>query len=56
MKHKAEHSKEALAFAALNNITKWDVESCTCDDGITDAYGDVKFVDKGEDLSKVSFI
>jgi hypothetical protein len=49
-----EHSLEDLSYAAVNNIKSWNVDECTGDDGITDAYGDIRFLDKSDDLSKVT--
>ncbi len=43
-----------MNYASANNIKAWSVDQCTSDDGVTDAYGDILFLDKSEDLSKVT--
>ena len=36
-----------------NKISKWEPKICTADDGLTDAFGDVKFICNNNAVAKV---
>ena len=45
------HNKDAFR---KSNIKQWNSAYCTTDDGITNAFGDITFLENSDFLSKVS--
>jgi hypothetical protein len=48
---KRDHNEDALK---ISNIKQWNSAVCTTDDGITNAFGDIFFVQNSDLISKVN--